>query len=60
MSKWQKPELASLDIKMTEQGKNIKNDYDEIRVDQNGKYWVSFGSGEDSKPDTSGDIYVDD
>lgn len=58
MSKWQKPEIASLDIKMTEQGKNIKSDYDEIRVDQNGQYWVSFGSGEDSNPDTNGDIVV--
>lgn len=58
MNKWQEPQLMSLDIKMTQQGKNIKNDYDEVRVDQNGQYWVSFGSGEDSKPNTNGDIVV--
>ena len=58
MKEWQKPQLHSLDIRMTKQGKNVATKYDEIRVDQNGNYWVSFGSGTDSKPDTDGDIEV--
>ena len=58
MEKWQKPQLEELDIMETKQGKNLAVSFDELRVDQNGNYWVSFGSGTDSKPDTDGDIEV--
>jgi len=58
MKNWVKPDVEELNIKCTEQGKNISSNYDEIRVDQNGNYWVSFSSGVDSEPDVAGDIYV--
>lgn len=58
MKTWNKPEVAALNISCTEQGKNMDKKFDEIRVDQNGNYWVSFGSGADSNPDTDGDITV--
>ena len=58
MKKWSTPTIESLDITCTEQGKNIKSDYDEIRIDQNGKYWVSFASGKDSKPELDGEVEV--
>ena len=47
MKNWVKPDVEELNIKCTEQGKNISSNYDEIRVDQNGNYWVSFSSGVD-------------
>ena len=58
MKTWNKPEMKELNINLTAQGKNIESDFDEIRVDQNGKYWVSFMSGTDSKPDISGEVEV--
>lgn len=58
MNKWQKPELEELNIRQTAQGKNLSSHFDEIRVDQNGKYWASFVSGFDSKPDTDGTVKV--
>lgn len=56
MSKWQRPELEELHIRETAQGKNLSSSFDEIRVDQNGKYWASFASGFDSKPSTDGTV----
>lgn len=58
MTRWQKPELEELNIKETAQGKNLSSHFDEIRVDQNGKYWASFASGSDSNPDTNGTVTV--
>lgn len=58
MKTWSKPELKELNINLTAQGKNMNREYDEVRVDQNGKYWVSFGSGPDSNPVTDGAIEV--
>lgn len=59
MKKWNTPTIESLDITCTEQGKNIRTDYDEVRVDQNGNYWVSFSSGKDSNPDVDGEVTVE-
>ena len=36
----------------------MSKDFDEIRVDQNGNYWVGFGSGVDSKPEIDGEVIV--
>ena len=38
--------------------KKWKTPEDEIRVDQNGNYWLSFSSGFDSNPDIDGDVTV--
>lgn len=58
MKTWIEPEIIELDITCTEQGTNMSSEFDEIRVDQNGNYWVSFSSGLDSNPDTDGFITV--
>lgn len=58
MNKWQRPELEELNINKTAQGRNLSSQFDEIRVDQNGKYWASFVSGSDSKPETNGNVKV--
>ena len=58
MKKWNAPVMEELSISCTEQGKNLENEFDEIRVDQNGNYWVSFASGNDSKPEVDGTITV--
>jgi len=58
MKTWMNPEVVELDIACTEQGKHISTEFDEIRVDQNGNYWVSFASGADSNPDVDGTITV--
>ena len=58
MKKWNTPAVEELNVACTEQGKNMNSAYDEIRVDQNGKYWVSFSSGEDSKPEVDGQLTV--
>lgn len=58
MRKWNAPEVTELNISCTEQGKDMSKDFDEIRVDQNGNYWVSFGSGVDSNPETDGKVTV--
>lgn len=58
MKKWKTPEVEELSISCTEQGKNLSSQYDEIRVDQNGNYWVSFSSGFDSTPHIDGDVTV--
>lgn len=58
MKKWNRPELEELSITCTEQGKCFNQQHDEIRVDQNGNYWQSFGSGSDSNPDVSGKVEV--
>lgn len=58
MKTWTTPEVSELNISATAQGKHISTEFDEIRVDQNGNYWVSFASGEDSNPDVDGSITV--
>ncbi len=58
MKKWTTPAIDELNVSATAQGKNLSTAYDEIRVDQNGNYWVSFSSGFDSEPETNGDVEV--
>lgn len=58
MRTWIEPQISELSIGATAQGQNMSDDYDEIRVDQNGNYWVSFSSGADSKPTVGGTITV--
>lgn len=58
MKTWMKPEIETLGVEMTMQGKDMSTQYDEVRVDQNGNYWVSFSSGVDSKPDLDGEVEV--
>lgn len=58
MKKWNAPVMEELSISCTEQGKNFENAFDEIRVDQNGNYWVSFASGSDSNPELDGTLTV--
>lgn len=58
MKTWETPDIESLNIVYTEQGKHISTNFDEIRVDQNGNYWVSFSSGEDSNPVVGGEVIV--
>ena len=58
MKKWTAPAIETLKVSCTEQGQNISDNFDEIRVDQNGNYWVSFSSGTDSKPTVNGTITV--
>lgn len=58
MKNWEKPELTTLEIVCTEQGKDISSKFDEIRVDQNGNYWAGFSSGIDSKPDIDGKLEI--
>ena len=58
MKKWNTPVIDELNIACTEQGKDISTSFDEMRVDQNGNYWVSFSSGVDSNPEVSGSLTV--
>lgn len=58
MKTWLTPDVEELNICATAQGQNISTYYDEIRVDQNGNYWVSFSSGADSQPEINGTITV--
>lgn len=58
MKTWLAPDISELRIGATAQGKSLTSSYDEIRVDQNGNYWVSFQSGEDSKPSIDGSVTV--
>lgn len=58
MTVWTKPEMEELAINMTAQGKDMSTSFDEVRVDQNGNYWVSFSSGADSKPEIDGNVTV--
>ena len=46
MKKWNSPELVSLDMEKTAYGNKYAQNYDEVRVDQNGNYWFSFSAGE--------------
>lgn len=48
MKKWERPELQELAISATAQGSKITTSWDEIRVDQNGKYWAGMASGNSS------------
>ena len=58
MKKWATPEISELNLSCTEQGKDMSTEWDEIRVDQNNEYWVSFQSGADSNPNPVGPIIV--
>ena len=58
MKTWTTPSVEELNISCTEQGQHISTNFDEIRVDQNGNYWVSFSSGTDSNPTVNGTITV--
>lgn len=58
MKNWNMPKVEELNISCTEQGKNVQEKFDEIRVDQNGNYWAGFGSGVDSNPDINGEVEV--
>lgn len=58
MKTWNTPAVSELSISCTEQGKDMSKDFDEIRVDQNGNYWVSFASGADSNPELDGEVTV--
>lgn len=58
MKKWNVPSIEELNISCTEQGKKIATNYDEIRVDQNGNYWVSFSSGAAPEVDPNGEVIV--
>ena len=58
MKTWNKPELNTLNISCTEQGRDFNAQFDEIRVDQNGNYWAGFGSGTDSNPELDGEVEV--
>lgn len=58
MKTWMKPEIETLGVEMTMQGKDMSQKFDEIRVDQNGNYWAGFGSGVDSNPDLDGEVEV--
>ena len=48
MKNWATPAMEELNVVFTENGKDMTQSYDEIRVDQDGNYWVSFQSGKDS------------
>jgi len=56
MKKWNTPVVDELNVACTERGKKISANFDEIRVDQNGNYWASFTSGNDSEPEISGEV----
>ncbi len=58
MKTWVTPEISELNLSCTEQGKDMSQSWDEIRVDQNGEFWVSFQSGGDSNPKPVGPIIV--
>lgn len=58
MKKWETPSVSELNISCTENGKNMAAAFDEVRVDQNGNYWVSFASGTDSNPNLDGTVTV--
>lgn len=55
---WNKPVSEEINFSATEQGTNFNTKPDEIRVDQNGNYWIGAGSGADSKPDLDGEAEV--
>lgn len=53
MKTWATPEVEKLDITCTEYGKAYASHVDEVRVDQNGKYWYSYsGDGEQNPAGT--------
>ena len=58
MKTWNTPEITELNITCTEHGDHICNEFDEIRVDQNGNYWAGFQSGGTSNPDINGEVVV--
>lgn len=55
MKKWTKPEVEVLDMECTEYGARYSDSYDEVRVDQNDRYWFSFSVG-DSVKDLDGKV----
>ena len=47
MKTWMDPIVEELDLECTEYGAKYAQSYDEVRVDQNGKYWFSYSAGTD-------------
>lgn len=47
MKTWMDPRVEELDMECTEYGAKYAQLYDEVRVDQNGKYWFSYSAGTD-------------
>ncbi|SFB19436.1 hypothetical protein SAMN05216249_11268 [Acetitomaculum ruminis DSM 5522] len=57
---WVEPSVENLGIEKTAQGRHVSTQFDEIRVDQNGNYWVSFNSGAETPVNPVGPIEVPD
>lgn len=55
MKNWESPMIETLDVKCTENGTALFTNIDEIRIDQDGKYWVSY-SGEGKEQETDGEV----
>lgn len=45
MKTWKKPEIETLGVEMTMNGKKLTMEFDEVRQDQNGNLWGGFNSG---------------
>ncbi|MDD5934232.1 MAG: hypothetical protein PUC65_01505 [Clostridiales bacterium] len=46
MKNWKTPSIDSLEVKFTEHGQCFSKNFDEIRVDESGNYWISSSDGE--------------
>lgn len=55
MKKWNSPEVVALDMECTEYGTKLSTNYDDVRVDQNGRYWYSFSCGSEG-PIPTGEV----
>ncbi len=42
MKEWKEPTMEELELKCTENGATVLTSIDEVRVDENGRYWFSF------------------
>ena len=56
MKTWDTPTIDELNISCTEYGHSFSTNYDEVRVDQNGEYWVSFSSGATYEGPVDGEV----
>lgn len=45
MKDWKEPVMEELDLKNTENGSVVITSVDEIRTDEDGRYWFSFSDG---------------
>ncbi|MBQ1688506.1 MAG: hypothetical protein II073_04405 [Lachnospiraceae bacterium] len=59
MKKWNNPELLTLSLEETAYGNKYATNYDEVRVDQNGRYWYSYSAGADVPTPSAEVIKVD-